>query len=83
MPTWRWTSQAPLSARGAEEVRENYRKKKFEEEQKVASRVESPRFSEANQRRLVQKERESEIQAAADKKKQERFESYAPREQTG
>ncbi|CAK9034771.1 unnamed protein product [Durusdinium trenchii] len=41
------------------EVREAYRKKKFEEEQK------------ANQRRLVQKEKEAEIQAAADKKKQE------------
>lgn len=41
------------------EVREAYRKKMFEEEQK------------ANQRRLVQKDKEAEIQAAAEKKKQE------------
>ncbi|CAE7227083.1 avt5 [Symbiodinium natans] len=41
------------------EVREAYRKKKFEEEQK------------ASERRLIQKEREAEIQAAAEKKKQD------------
>ncbi|CAJ1376191.1 unnamed protein product [Effrenium voratum] len=44
---------------GGKEVREQYRKKKFEEEQK------------ANQRRLVQKEKEAEIQSAAEKKKQD------------
>ncbi|CAJ1361614.1 unnamed protein product, partial [Effrenium voratum] len=44
---------------GEQEVREQYRKKKFEEEQK------------ANQRRLVQKEKEAEIQSAAEKKKQD------------
>lgn len=41
------------------EVREAYRKKKFEEEQK------------ATERRLIQKEREAEIQASAEKKKQD------------